>query len=123
MARVRTGLPKQRDGRVEALRALRVARRSAVGQRADVQRQIKALIVDDPSLLAVRPGEEIPFGPAWLERLDTVVARTLVEPGFRRDAFLPLPVLGLPGWWPANDDPNFYDDRAVFRPLPAASPS
>mgnify|MGYP003592242077 CR=1 FL=1 len=82
-----------------------------------------AWLVDDPSLLAVRPGEEIPFGPAWLQRLDTVVARTLVEPGFRRDAFLPLPVLGLPGWWPANDDPNFYDDRAVFRPLPAASPS
>jgi transposase len=41
----RTGTPKQRDGRVEALRNLRVARRSAVDQRADVQRQIKALII------------------------------------------------------------------------------
>jgi hypothetical protein len=30
--------------------------------------------------------------------------------------FLPLPVLGVPGWWPANDDPAFYDDPAVFRP-------
>ncbi|ANH38227.1 Transposase IS116/IS110/IS902 family protein [Nocardioides dokdonensis FR1436] len=40
-----TGTPKARDGRIEALRNLRVARRSAVQQRADVVRQIKALIV------------------------------------------------------------------------------
>lgn len=30
--------------------------------------------------------------------------------------FTPLPVLGVPGWWPANDDPTFYTDAAVFRP-------
>ena len=30
--------------------------------------------------------------------------------------FLPLPVLGIPGWWPANEQPGFYDDAAVFRP-------
>lgn len=30
--------------------------------------------------------------------------------------FLPLPVLGVPGWWPANEDPAFYDDAGVFRP-------
>jgi transposase len=45
LAQRRTGAPKQRDGHVEALRNLRVARRSAIEQRADVQRQIKALIV------------------------------------------------------------------------------
>jgi hypothetical protein len=28
---------------------------------------------------------------------------------------LPLPVLGVPGWWPANDSPGFYRDRTVFR--------
>jgi hypothetical protein len=27
-----------------------------------------------------------------------------------------LPVLGVPGWWPANTAPAFYDDAAVFRP-------
>jgi transposase len=47
----RTGTPKQRDGRVEALRNLRVARRSAVDQRADAQRQIKTLIVTAPDEL------------------------------------------------------------------------
>lgn len=30
--------------------------------------------------------------------------------------FLPLPVLGVPGWWPANEAPGFYADRQVFRP-------
>ena len=29
--------------------------------------------------------------------------------------FLPLPVLGIPGWWPANEDPAFYADTRVFR--------
>lgn len=28
----------------------------------------------------------------------------------------PLPVLGIPGWTDANEDPAFYDDPAVFRP-------
>jgi hypothetical protein len=27
----------------------------------------------------------------------------------------PLPLLGVPGWWPANADAAFYDDGAVFR--------
>ena len=30
--------------------------------------------------------------------------------------FAPLPVLGLPGWWPANQNFSFYDDSFVFRP-------
>jgi len=52
--RVRTGLPKQRDGMVEALRNLRVARRSAVSQRADCVRQIKTLIITAPQELRER---------------------------------------------------------------------
>jgi transposase len=51
LARVRTGVPKDRSGEVEALRNLRVARRSAVDQRADCQRQIKSLIVTAPDPL------------------------------------------------------------------------
>ena len=31
--------------------------------------------------------------------------------------FAHLPVLGVPGWWPANDEPSFYADPGVFRPL------
>jgi transposase len=51
LAARRTGVPKQRDGRVEALRNLPVARRSAVGHRAEVQTQIKALLVTAPEPL------------------------------------------------------------------------
>ncbi|BCB89719.1 hypothetical protein Psuf_070320 [Phytohabitans suffuscus] len=54
LAGQRTGTPKQRDGRIEALRNLRVARRSAVEQRADTQRQIKTLIVTAPDQLRTR---------------------------------------------------------------------
>ncbi|HET9519229.1 MAG TPA: IS110 family transposase [Actinoplanes sp.] len=54
LAGERTGTPKQRDGRVEALRNLRLARRSAVEQRADAQRQIKSLIVTAPDELRTR---------------------------------------------------------------------
>lgn len=48
LAQTQTGTPKQRDGRIEALRVLRVARRSAVSQRAEAQRQMKTLIVTAP---------------------------------------------------------------------------
>ena len=34
--------------------------------------------------------------------------------------FLPLPVLGVPGWWPGNEEPGFYNDAAVFRRLAVA---
>jgi hypothetical protein len=30
--------------------------------------------------------------------------------------FTPLPVLGIPGWWPGNQNFSFYDDSVVFRP-------
>lgn len=29
---------------------------------------------------------------------------------------LPLPLLGIPGWWPANESPDFYQNRDYFRP-------
>lgn len=29
---------------------------------------------------------------------------------------LPLPVLGIPGWWPANEDMAFYSNTDYFRP-------
>ncbi|HBZ06685.1 MAG TPA: DUF3025 domain-containing protein, partial [Massilia sp.] len=30
-------------------------------------------------------------------------------------SFTPLPVLGVPGWWP-EQDAAFYADTSVFRP-------
>lgn len=28
----------------------------------------------------------------------------------------PVPALGVPGWWPGNEDPGFYDNADYFRP-------
>jgi hypothetical protein len=38
-------------------------------------------------------------------------------------SWLPLPVLGVPGWWPANEASSFYDDANVFRPAVGARSS
>ena len=34
--------------------------------------------------------------------------------------FAHLPVLGVPGWWEANQSPDFYADTNVFRAPKAA---
>lgn len=35
----------------------------------------------------------------------------------------PLPLLGIPGWWPANEEPAFYDNTDYFRPSRRAKSS
>jgi hypothetical protein len=37
--------------------------------------------------------------------------------------FTPLPVLGVPGWWPGNENFSFYDDSLVFRPPKTTEPT
>jgi len=44
------------------------------------------------------------------------VQGTLTPAALAAKPFLPLPVLGVPGWWPANEAADFYDDPDVFRP-------
>ena len=46
-----TGVPKTRDGQVEAIRVLRVARRSAVKARSQATNQLKSLLVTAPEQL------------------------------------------------------------------------
>ena len=72
-------------------------------------------------------------GHALLEKLATAPRKgltahvLLADPlaleaaGWAAKPFAPLPVLGVPGWWPANAQPGFYDDVAVFRPPRAAA--
>jgi hypothetical protein len=52
---------------------------------------------------------------ARLERIDQQVARELAQEGLDTSRFSPLPVLGVPGWWPGQDA-AFYEDATVFRP-------
>jgi Protein of unknown function (DUF3025) len=66
-------------------------------------------------------------GHALLEQLCTAPRKGLTAHVFLGDAlgadeaqwrgkpFAPLPVLGVPLWWAANEEAHFYDDASVFR--------
>ncbi len=77
------------------------------------------------------------FGHALLEQLATAPRKALAAHVALGDPlawsaeqwatkpFLSLPVLGIPGWWLANEDPAFYADSRIFRPArlkPAGAP-
>ncbi|MDJ0656725.1 MAG: DUF3025 domain-containing protein [Xanthomonadales bacterium] len=62
----------------------------------------------DPALL------DLP-GPERLAAVDRLLCQRLQSPITPSD-FPPLPILGIPGWDPANADPGFYDNIRVFRP-------
>ena len=49
--------------------------------------------------------------------LDAWVAADISAERLAAKPFAHLPVLGVPGWWPANEDPSFYADSSVFRTL------
>lgn len=47
---------------------------------------------------------------------DAAIAAALDAAHLANKPFVPLPVLGVPGWWAPNEMPAFYDDSEVFRP-------
>ena len=53
-------------------------------------------------------GDDLAAWDAW-------VAEGLAPAVLATKPFTPLPVLGVPGWWAASEDPAFYDDTSVFR--------
>ena len=93
-------------------------------------RDWRALFITHRSLWA--DARWVIVGHALLEKLATaprkpLTAHVLLDDPLTLSAdqwaakpFCPLPVLGVPGWWPGNDDPAFYDDETVFRPGPVA---
>ena len=48
--------------------------------------------------------------------LDAWIAAELSAVKLATKPFVPLPVLGVPGWWPDNENLSFYEDMLVFRP-------
>lgn len=62
-----------------------------------------------------RPGAAMPR-----EAVDAALAGWLTEAVLTTKPFVPLPVMGVPGWCDANARAAFYDDPAVFRPAHAA---
>ncbi len=53
-----------------------------------------------------------------LECVDALAAQAVLD-ATRLDtpqSLAPLPLLGVPGWWPDNEREDFYDNTAYFRP-------
>jgi len=59
---------------------------------------------------------------AQIERIDAIVAERLVDPNEfgRPQTLMPLPLLGIPGWYAANTEESFYDLATYFRRARAA---
>ncbi len=51
-----------------------------------------------------------------IAQLDAWVAAGLNADKLAAKPFAPMPVLGVPGWWPENENFSFYDDAVAFRP-------
>jgi hypothetical protein len=59
------------------------------------------------------PLDSLPQADAWL-------AAQCTREVLASKPFTPLPVLGVPGWCPGNENFSFYDDSLVFRPRKTA---
>jgi hypothetical protein len=70
-------------------------------------KSITAHVLREPVPLAL--GDDLAAWDGWL-------AARLSAADLATKPFTPLPVLGVPGWCPANEDPAYYADTGVFRP-------
>ncbi len=87
----------------------------------------------DAAVAWCAPGAVTVVGHALLEKLCVAPRKALtahalaVDPctlspeAWATKPFLPVPVLGIPGWCEANQDRRFYADPGVFRPSPVAT--
>ncbi|MBV8503549.1 MAG: DUF3025 domain-containing protein [Paucibacter sp.] len=116
-------------------------RRGPLRDAATVFDENGALLEAPPELAAALVARDwrrlfVTLRPLWREARVTVVGHALLEKlgeprkphcahvllaepleaaAFAVKPFHPLPVLGVPGWWPANEMVDFYEDPAVFR--------
>ncbi len=92
--------------------------------RADFCRHARVIVFGHALLDKLRAPYKAVCGHAWVVcaadplRADpeALLPGRLDAATLRSTGFAPLPVLGVPGWWPANEAPGFYDDATVFRP-------
>lgn len=78
----------------------------------------KALVFDAAPDLLSQPIE------AQCAFADRVAGLYLLDPASMDNprVLQPLPVLGVPGWWPGSERESFYDDTGYFRPGRQRSP-
>lgn len=69
------------------------------------------LLAVPPGFAGLAPAEQV----AQADRLLALHAWERARLARGRD-LAPLPVLGVPGWWPGNEREAFYDDAGYFRP-------
>lgn len=62
----------------------------------------------------------LPLAAGDCAAVDRAAAQWVTRTAMAPKLLAHLPVLGIPGWWPANEHAGFYDDEAVFR-LPRAA--
>lgn len=62
---------------------------------------------------------------AQRQQLDTMLAERLADDDWLASPrqLWPLPLLGIPGWWPDNENPAFYRNTDYFRPSRRAKSS
>ncbi|TSA40753.1 MAG: DUF3025 domain-containing protein [Betaproteobacteria bacterium] len=68
-------------------------------------------------VLAVEEGFFAAASEQQQAELDRLLATRLGDPASLR--YTPVPLLGVPGWWDANQAADFYDNTAYFRAKPA----
>ena len=56
-----------------------------------------------------------------MDTIDRWLGSELTAQRLASKLFVPLPVLGIPGWCAENADPRFYADPGVFRPRRSAA--
>jgi len=49
------------------------------------------------------------------EEVDGWLCQQLTPDFLQTKPFVPLPLSGVPGWWPQNETPVFFEDKKVFR--------
>lgn len=97
-------------------------------RRADVQADCRFLLTGHAiyeQALAPFSGmtaKAVIFGPEFFQATEAELDAELAQQIMRGDwaslkaTSLPLPVLGIPGWYAANEHSDYYRDEAYFRP-------
>jgi hypothetical protein len=49
------------------------------------------------------------------KEVDAWLCQQLTPEFLETKPFLPMPIAGIPGWWPGNETPDFFEDKKVFR--------
>lgn len=76
---------------------------------------LEKLITPRPSMTGHVLRLKIPLG-LHETQIDAWVSQHITQLNWATKPFTPLQVLGVPGWWAANESPGFYADTQIFRP-------